>query len=392
MSYFRDENGQVLVTTAACMVILLSFLGFAAEVGTLFWVKRNAQDAADAAATAGALDYEYNISVSSAQAAAQAAATANGFTNGSNGVTVTVNVPPASGPNQTLGYVEAIIQQTKPMFFVSLLGPKTMTVAARAVAGVSPPAACLNVLGGSGITGSGTGSLSMPNCAIDDDGGITLSGSLSITAAVINLVGSETIGAGETVSPAPTKSSTMSDPLASLTQPTVPGSCSTLIAPFPNPLPVGCYANLISSGTATLNLQSGLYVIEGIIASGSLNITGTGVTIYMPSGGITGSGNIGLNITAPTSGPYDGMALWLSRTNSSGITLSGSSTTSFQGIIYAPDSNLTFSGTTPMSLTADAIVNNITFSGSTTISNYLSVNGSTTLGGGGGTGAFAMVE
>ena len=334
----KDESGQVLVITVLAMTVLLGFLAFAVDMGLLFHAKRNIQIAADAAAIAGALDYEINTSVTKAQAAGQAASTANGFTNGVNGVTVTINPPPVYGPEATkVGYVEAIVQQTNPTFFMGIVGPKTITVGARAVAGKGAPGpGCFYALGGSGIVGSGTGGISTPGCAIEDNGGIVMSGVENITASEIEIGGSYVNSGSGTASPAPVHTGTVTDPLASLTQPTVPGTCSTLSSPFPNPVPIGCYNSIVTSGSATLNLSPGLTIINGsIIASGSLNITGTGVTLFM-TGGIIGAGNVGLNITAPTSGTYDGMALWLQRGDSTGLTLSGNSTTSFNGILYAP--------------------------------------------------------
>ena len=72
----KDEAGQVLVMTALSMTVLVGFLALAIDVGMLFRAKRNMQIAADAAAIAGALDYKYNGSITSAQTAAEAAATA----------------------------------------------------------------------------------------------------------------------------------------------------------------------------------------------------------------------------------------------------------------------------------------------------------------------------
>jgi Flp pilus assembly protein TadG len=397
MNFRNDDEGQILVVTALTMIILLAFLGFAIDVGYLFWVKRNAQTAADAAAIAGALDYQYNTSIASAQTAGQSAASANGFTNGSNGVTVTVNAPPKNGPDQKTGYVEAIVQQSTPTFFMAMLGPSDVTVAARAVAGTSGPGyGCVYVLGGSGITESGNNdSISSPNCPLYDAGGITLSGTNNnITASQINMEGSLTQSGTGSVSPSPTHVGSVANPLTSLNsqQPSYSG-CTTLTGPFTGIQAGKCY-NIVSSGTNTINLASSTtpYVFTGITAAGSLTITGTGVTIYMPTGGITGSGNIGLDITAPTSGSFDGIALWLASNNSSGITLSGSTTTGFQGIIYAPDSSLTVSGTTTLNLTADIVVSSITGSGSTNITDYRTVNSGTALGSGSGSASFGLVE
>src|SRR5712675_1181936 len=99
MKPFRDEEGQTLVFTALAMVILLGFMALALDASVLFRARRKMQIAADASATAAALDFYYSGSATSAKAMAQTAATANGVTNGdANGDIVTVNCSPTSGP------------------------------------------------------------------------------------------------------------------------------------------------------------------------------------------------------------------------------------------------------------------------------------------------------
>jgi len=389
----ENEAGQVLVLTVLCTIILLSFMAFAIEVGLYFRQKREAQIAADAAAIAAALDYDYNSSVTSAQTAGQGASTSNGFTNGSGGATVTINVPPVYGPEAGVsGYAEAIVAQKDSTLLMSLLGPSSLTVGARAVAGTAGPGpACIYTLGSSGITTSGSGAISVPNCNIDDNGGITTSGSGDITANKVNIKGTYTHSGSGTVTPSPTTFGGASDPFASVTQPTAQTPCTNYVGSVPSSLSPGCYS-FVLSGNATVSLASGQYTITGITTSGNLIFNGTGVTLYFPSGGITGSGNVGLNITAPTSGPQDGVAVWLARGNSSGLTLSGTTTTSFEGIIYAPNSNVTVSGSTGLSMTADLIVSNITSSGALNITNYTTVNTGTALGSGSGSGVFSLVE
>ncbi len=88
-----DENGQTLVFVALSMTLLLGFLGFATDVGTLFYAKRQIQTAADAAAIAGAAELNYGNMLT----AARDAATQNRVTNGSGGSVVTATNPPVYG-------------------------------------------------------------------------------------------------------------------------------------------------------------------------------------------------------------------------------------------------------------------------------------------------------
>ena len=52
-SITADESGSILVLTALCLVVVLAILGLAVDLGHVRYVKRNLQNAADAAATRG---------------------------------------------------------------------------------------------------------------------------------------------------------------------------------------------------------------------------------------------------------------------------------------------------------------------------------------------------
>jgi uncharacterized membrane protein len=129
----RHDGGQALILMAVAMPVLLGFLAFAIDMGSLYRAKRNLQIAADAASTAGALDYLYSGSISSVTAAARAASAANGVTDGSRGGVVTVNSPPASGPNAgESGFVEVIVSAPSGVTFMSVFTHSaTFTVAGR---------------------------------------------------------------------------------------------------------------------------------------------------------------------------------------------------------------------------------------------------------------------
>src|ERR1035437_182689 len=126
----KDESGQAMILTLLCMTCLLGFVGFAVDIGTLLRAKRNLQIAADSAAIAGAAELNYG----NMTAAAQAAAAQNGVTIGTNGGTVTVNTPPTYGAyaGKTGGYVEAIVSQNQPTFFMKMFKIASQKVTARA--------------------------------------------------------------------------------------------------------------------------------------------------------------------------------------------------------------------------------------------------------------------
>ena len=123
MRLHRDERGQTILLVALSLPVLIGFIGIATDVGILFKDKRTMQTAADAAAIAGALNY--NNGATAWKAAARAAATANGFTDTSNGIVVTTpDTPqwPTSNYNGKPGYVEVTITKPESTIFLALFG------------------------------------------------------------------------------------------------------------------------------------------------------------------------------------------------------------------------------------------------------------------------------
>src|SRR5882724_2811531 len=90
----RSQRGVVILMTVGFLFVLLGFLGLAFDVGFLQWQRRRAQTAADAAAMGGAWAKALGGLVTDK---GRASATMNGFTYGSNAVTVTINNPPTLG-------------------------------------------------------------------------------------------------------------------------------------------------------------------------------------------------------------------------------------------------------------------------------------------------------
>ncbi len=143
MKRLRDERGQAIMLMVLCMTCLLGFMGFAGDVGILFRAKRIMQTAADAGAIAGALEVNYGDWT----AAAKAATAQNGVTDGSGGAIVAVNNPPANGPHKGVaGYVEVIVSQPQPTFFMGMFISKSVAVSARSVAYLNPGQFCVYTL------------------------------------------------------------------------------------------------------------------------------------------------------------------------------------------------------------------------------------------------------
>jgi hypothetical protein len=406
--------------------LLLGFMALAIDGGLLFRARRNMQIAADAAAAAAAVDYKYNNSIASAKTAAQTAATGNAVTSTTY---VTVNDPPVNGYHKTAGYTEVIISQPVQTAFMGMFGFNNVNIAARAVVGSGVNAGCIWTLARSGndVSLTGSGAITAQNCDIYDDSSasnaLTLTGSGSISAKAIGIVGSyDKTGSGSiTPNPPTTGIAPAADPLASLPAPTIStGTCSSNCTPSNTGsgnlvVQPGTYTSISNTGSGTVTLAAGNYIITGSLTNtgsgalvlgagnysiggnftttgsgavtlgtdssftvggnlsltGSGALTGTGETFYTEgSTTLTGSGN--MNLTAPTSGTYDGVLVFQARSDTDAMSITGSGGDSIKGIVYAPASALTLTGSGSMTVSLDMIVDSlsVTGSGSVTDTNY----------------------
>ena len=396
----KSENGQVLVFTVLWMSLLMGCVAMAVDVGMMFRAKRSVQTAADAAAFAGALDYLYRASTTSAVAVGKAASSSNGYTDGSSGVVVTINTPPVNGPNAgATGYVEAIITEPNPTVFMSRFFGASFTVGARGVAGPpGPSTACvyiLNPTASQAMELQGSFTVSAPNCGIvvdsNDPDGLDFTGAGgSLTAGSVSVVGGAGGHTGDST-PAPiTGASPVSDPLQ-LTGPTPGnGGCSaggdgfsgetgttdttttSLSGPVAGPGGAGkavCYTKAVNLSNVTLG--AGIYVFEnGVTTNGTITSGAGGTTLDIYSGSFSVNSGTVLSLVAPQDPPgnktayqTNGVALMEPSTNSSQITIQkGNATGNLTGIIYAPAAELYLQdsgGGLGITMTTDLIVNTL---------------------------------
>lgn len=348
MNLHRNERGQMLVMTAIELTLLIGFLAIATDVGVLFHSKRKMQIAADAAATAGAMNEMDDLATgalltSDTVYAACRAVANNGYGSMSDcsssvtspftmsdGTTVTVNTPPSNGYHKSNGYVEAILAKPNPLYFFKVFtGNSTTTVAVRAVAG-SPGASktCAYLMDptGNDMQMQGAATINTPGCSwyINSDGSATgdtthqTGGAATLDAPYVSSVGP----AGTTsLGGAPVYSGVLPDappPIQSVGA-VPPGNCSityagttasasgTVTGPtFPTTIDgsngVVCFSgtNADISGTT---LSNGVFVFEnGVVAgnpTGTTNMTNATLEVY--GGSFTQNSNSNLNITAPAS-------------------------------------------------------------------------------------------
>src|SRR5579885_2964809 len=290
------SRGQVIPIAAVALTALIGAASLAVDVGYWRYKQRLEQSAADSAAIAGADELLFSGGGVAAQA--QADATANGFTNGVGSATVTVNNPPASGPNAgNNNAVEVVITKLQPPFFAGIFGG-SQTVQARAVAVLSSAGTgCIYVMRGnlSGdltLHGGGRGGITTnPLCGLVVNNDMTVTGQANVDVSFASYAGSGPRG-GSWPNGQPVHSVPGTDPCQRVagceylaTLPTnhpelfsapcqdSPANGGTLPA---NPLPPGHYCYGPYSSTVTL--QPGLYIMDQGMFQGQTS--GTGVTIY----------------------------------------------------------------------------------------------------------------
>lgn len=391
MKLFRDERGQTTIILGLCILSVAGMAGFAVDVGTMFRAKRVLQTAADAGAIAGTAEYNWTDPV----AAAKAAAAQNGVTDGSNGYTVTVNSPPLSGPHAgTLGYIEVIASEAAPTYFMKLFNLTSMTVSARAVGGLGPASGCIYTLDTSGtdIGMTGTSDLSMPDCGIVVNSGssdaIDLVGGATILADSVGVVGGVSGSAAANITPTPvTGVAPAYNPLAWITPPTfnasscvadphITGSGNQTIGPTVSGGTI-CYNGLTVKGSGNTTLTPGLYIINGGFSQGgTATITGSNVTFYLapPNGSLSLTGGGALNVSAPTSGTWNGILFYQDATDTNAMSVTGSNGSSLEGIFYAPSASLSLKGSSTGTIAADLVVSSLSMVGTSNFTNYSSVN------------------
>ena len=236
-------------------VALVSVAALAFDTGMVMLEKRDQQNAADAAALAGAR-YLRDNNAKTPQAAAEEIAAANGFQGTDQ---VKVYVPPISGPHRGFpGYIEVVIGARRPSIFAGIARITGWDIHARSVAANQPgldlpfsmlalhPSKCgaVSVTGTGVVTAAGSvqvNSSCVPN-ALDVGG----QGTLTVTAdgAVCNEVGEiQRHGSNSQLNCTQVENSyAISDPLSGLIAPPVPTYPAAIqqVAGPPKNRPAGC--------------------------------------------------------------------------------------------------------------------------------------------------------
>ena len=328
----KSESGQSILLIAISLVVLIGFAAIGVDVGRVSVAKGQLQNAADAAALAGA-----QALPSAANAQAQAIVYA-----GINSVSAadTVATTPFSGDSAK---IEVVCNGTVQYTFARVFGLSSLQISARSVAqkqGMSGGPFGYAIFSGSTLDLMQMSSQSLSvNGSIHSNADILLTGTVKITGNAESVKSfsayTSSIIIGETC-----QGSSISVSGSSINIPTRISSPAATIA-MPD-LTTDIKSEAIASGTyynvsktysgGTINVDSSVYVDNGTLTLSGSSFTGQGCMVA--------TGNIQVNGNLTRSGSSSSVCLY-SKTGDIQI---NTSVTKIDGNLYAPNGTIQING------------------------------------------------
>lgn len=375
--FLREQSGSVLVYTALMLPFLLGAAGLGVDATIWFLDKRVMQNVADATAITAAHVVADGGSAAAAAEAATTEAAGLGYPVGSS-FAISVNTPPANGPNTgKAGFAEVIVETRRMPLLVSFVRKTEVAIQGRAVAGPLVDGrhcvialdltmdAALEFTGTADVdVGCGVASNSNSRQAVLISGNATLNAEPAQAYGDILVQGSATLNSNQPVQSLSQRVVDPYGPEARGLQPPLPSPCdetSRLLVNGDTTLTPGRYCGGIKINGGSVEFEAGTFVIDGgdFEAGGTATLTGTGVTFVFTAdnpndiGGLKITGGPTANLTAPGSegGLYAGVLFYQDQAAPSfqgaGLirnSVLGGASTDFKGAIYFPNQEVVFSG------------------------------------------------
>jgi len=363
-TFTRNQKGAVVALFAVMLPAFIGALGLAIDTGATYEQNRRMQTAADAGALAAAQEIKAE-NWGGVTNAALGGAAQNGFEPSPDlGVGVDVYRPPITGVFKGDGeYVEVIVTEPQPLYFMRLFKDTPDDIRARAVAGTSPSDTCLlvkNAHDQSSFDVGGNATVRLKDCGVtvnsDSSRAAINNGSGILEASAVSIVGGYD---GDNWNPEPiTGIEPLDDPLASFVMPS-PGSCtftSKQIIMTSVTLNPGNYCGGIEvRSQAAVKFNPGVYYLVGggLNANAGAKLNGDDVTFVntekLPTykyDAIWINGGAEIHLKAPTSGIWKGILFYQDPkviTTKENI-FNGGAGMELIGIVYFPTTSTKFSG------------------------------------------------
>ena len=399
---FGDDRGSIAIQVGLAMIAIIGMVSLGIEGGFLLLKHREMQSAADGAAMSGASAIGFGYPADF-RMEARAVASASGFTNGVDGIVVTVNSPPLRGSAAgNAAAVEVIVSQPQTLSLIQVYRSGIFSVGARAVA-LAQPGYRYCILA---LDPSASQALLIKNNAVvtNPDCGVAVNSSSSSAMDVRNNAAVNgpahvhgdwilSTNANLNGSPNVNNAPVIDDPYASMALQTVPGctaqSGTAAIGATVNLNPGHFCTGFNFGNNSTVNLAAGAYYIDSAFTMGNfVVINGTGGVTLIINGNyaVTFSNGVRVSLTAPTTGPYAGMAIFGKRDGTSSVqqTFRNNTTLDIQGVIYFPNQIINFenNGTTGVAQCTQVIGRIINIANNVQLNNNCSATGVKPFGGG----------
>jgi len=389
----KSERGQALVLVVLAIVGLIGITAVSVDGGLAYLDRRNAQNAADAAALATALT---KIRGGDWHASGLARAASNGYDN--NNTSNIVNIYQCTNNLANCGiyqgnveYYQVIIISHLKTLFAPVVGVREVTNQVNAIArarpghpmpmGAGSAVFTLNKTGcqsavyqasaevhlyGSGIYVNST----CPDSAFKNQSG---PGMFVDTCPALQVVGG--IQGGSAVHGTPDTASCKQTNVEPQPEPILPNfDCDAMptatIQTDGHTLSRGNWTGAFPPNGVT-DLQSGVYCVHNgnFSVNAGQTLLGNEVVLYIIDGAVTLNGQARIDLRAPTSGDYKGLLMYLPPTNDKTVSISGGGQITMVGSILAPSSLIRVNGGGDASapLNTQLVGKDVSFLGNATI-------------------------
>lgn len=398
-----DQGGNVVIVTALALPVLVGGSGLGLEVSYWYLKQRDMQNAADSAAVAAATNGSANYDVEAKAVAAQ-----YGFEDGKNNVSIAVsNTSPCPSSAASNCYSVAITSLV-PLFLSQVVGysgnasvsstvdgkevvsPRTaLSTAAIAARVASPRRYCVLALGSEGakfedVLVNGGSKSNLRNCGLMSNTDMRCNGQGEIADYADYASGSPS-GCGREADRGPVAK--FPDPYARLASNIPSNPCTSYSGEeWSGSKSLGAVApicgDLKLTGNVEITSSTVLVIYNGALDTNGFTLRGNSLTIvfagdnggspHYPIGGGT------LDITAPTTGDWKGIALYQAPNLTEGVDIidaGNAPTWNITGTVYLPHSDVTLSGAVNKSSSGNSCFNMVVASLTVNGTGYMLTNG-----------------
>jgi len=406
-----DTSGNALAIGAAAMPLVIGGTGLAIDTLQISLAKRELQRAADSAALAGAHAINQNSSSTGTTRSAFASSAVTRDLQINNDITLSgtpiVQNAPATGDYAgDSNAVRVLLSANQTLSFLSFfnIAPARINVEATAAIVREGDFCMLSLEDGTapGVTVGGNATIDL-GCGISSNSrstsAVQAEGSSSVRATPIMAVGGLVSSSNFNNATMIPYAAVQVDPFASLANPAPTGCVDPPTIGPQDVVQVGpgypgwnsangsiCFNGLDVKGTLTFPFGGIVYINGGELSFGSqAQVSGTTLAFVLTSVNATSNpssvatinmnGGADLDITAPSTGPFAGVAIYEDRRAPIGrsIRYNGNSGSTVNGAMYFPNSYFEYNGNAQMAATClQLVARRLDFRGNGTIRNSCS--------------------